>query len=391
MTLRVKEWIVLGAGPHGVHMTCSLLNAGIPHRDILLLDRYPEPLYAWTRRTGVLGMDYLRSTVVHHLDVCPWSLERYAKERYGKPENWSARPYQRPAYQLFQEHCRWVMAKYRIDNAYSQVEVESVRREIDGTFLVQAGDRAFRGRNLILCLGQPKPRYPEWVEPGDPRVYHLLGEAESPSERDVRMVVLGAGMSGAQFCLDRARGHSMTLLTPHPLRTHDFDADPCWIGPKCLNEDFWSLTAEEKRKTIAEARQPGTLNDQVFQDLTRAISDGEIQFRLATVQGMTPGGLYLNDGSTLAFDRLVLATGFEKNRPGGRLVSNLINELQLPTASCGYPLTDSNLQWTEGLFVTGGLAELTLGPVSRNITGARSAAKLITQCLSKEKKLCLSR
>jgi hypothetical protein len=96
-------------------------------------------------------------------------------------------------------------------------------------------------------------------------------------------------------------------------------------------------------------------------------------------------------GSPLACDNFVLATGFQKTRPGGSLVKELINELHLPTSTCGFPLTDPDLQWAEGLFVTGGLAELTLGPVSRNITGARSAAKIITTCARKGKQLCLSR
>lgn len=60
-------------------------------------------------------------------------------------------------------------------------------------------------------------------------------------------------------------------------------------------------------------------------------------------------------------------------------------ELSLPCAACGYPLVDRALRWhgsADGpspLFVTGPLAELEVGPVSRNIQGARLAARRITQ------------
>ena len=39
---------------------------------------------------------------------------------------------------------------------------------------------------------------------------------------------MGAGMTGAQFSLSRCEEASITLLGSHPLRTHDFDADPCF-------------------------------------------------------------------------------------------------------------------------------------------------------------------
>jgi hypothetical protein len=39
------------------------------------------------------------------------------------------------------------------------------------------------------------------------------------------------------------------------------------------------------------------------------------------------------------------------------------------------------LQWGPGLYVTGALAELEMGPISRNISGARQAAERIVNSL----------
>ena len=61
------------------------------------------------------------------------------------------------------------------------------------------------------------------------------------------------------------------------------------------------------------------------------------------------------------------------------MVDKLIAENDLPVADCGYPIVDKELQWHPGLYTTGPLAELELGPVSRNITGGRRAAERLVE------------
>ena len=55
----------------------------------------------------------------------------------------------------------------------------------------------------------------------------------------------------------------------------------------------------------------------------------------------------------------------------------LVRDHALPCAVCGYPLVDRHLRWHPRLHVSGPLAELELGPVARNIVGARRAAERI--------------
>lgn len=53
--------------------------------------------------------------------------------------------------------------------------------------------------------------------------------------------------------------------------------------------------------------------------------------------------------------------------------------LGLPGAPCGYPIVNRQLCWTPGLYVTGALAALEIGPVARHIIDARLAAtRLLT-------------
>ena len=76
-------------------------------------------------------------------------------------------------------------------------------------------------------------------------------------------------------------------------------------------------------------------------------------------------------------DLLILATGYDTRRPGGVWLDRAVERMSLPCAPCGFPIVAPNLEWRRGLFVSGPLAELELGPVSRNISGAhRTAARL---------------
>lgn len=87
--------------------------------------------------------------------------------------------------------------------------------------------------------------------------------------------------------------------------------------------------------------------------------------------------LSLVSGSTLQADHIILATGFETNRPGGAWLDAAINTYDLPIAEDGFPIVDYHLCWSRGLFVSGSLAELEIGPVARNFIGVKLAAERI--------------
>ncbi len=53
---------------------------------------------------------------------------------------------------------------------------------------------------------------------------------------------------------------------------------------------------------------------------------------------------------------IVLATGFTENRPGNGFISQVIEEFELKTATCGFPVIGPSLQWHERIFVTGPLS-----------------------------------
>lgn len=370
---RQREWIIVGAGLHGAHVACRLLDAGVAKQDLAMFDPRPRPLDLWQQRTEHLEMGYLRSTAVHHIDISPWSLINFVRERYPDDEDWCAPPYQRPRYDIFQKHCQWVVDKYGLEEVFLQSEVTSIKSGQRGGYRVVTDQGDWFTEKCVLALGQANPRLGSAQERD-----HLLSPSFCAVEPGQSIAVIGTGMTGAQFALSVAKRGVEVSLCGGPLnQLQDFDADPCWMGPRCLNDEFLRAHPNEKRGAILQARKPGSLNPQVHSEVIQAANSGKLRHYEGRPSKIDGSFLTLDSGLTLQVDRVVWATGFEPVRPGGPLVDALVKDLSLPTAPCGYPLTNDHLEWAPGLYVTGGLAELTLGPIARNIAGARNAGKLI--------------
>ncbi|MEM6931604.1 MAG: hypothetical protein AAF602_32030, partial [Myxococcota bacterium] len=174
-------------------------------------------------------------------------------------------------------------------------------------------------------------------------------------------------------------GREVHLLARHGPREHQFDADPGWVGPKRMRGFAATKDRGERRQMIRQARHAGSVPPDVNRALRRAIQDGRIQFHQGEpepIEGPPEMALRVG-GQRIVVEGMLLATGFEARRPGGSLVDGLIERHALPCAECGYPMVDTHLRWHPRVFVTGPLAELEIGPVARNIVGARRAADRI--------------
>ena len=166
-------------------------------------------------------------------------------------------------------------------------------------------------------------------------------------------------------------------MTRHGFRIHQFDSDPVWLGPRVRIDFDRHRQTSRRREIITEARHRGSIPPDVSLALRRALKEEKIIWDQQIVEEVFSSdeilGIQFQDGRVVEADRILLATGFSPVRPGGKMVKELADYADLPCAECGFPIVDASLRWHKRVRVSGPLAELEVGPVSRNIAGARMA------------------
>ena len=388
------EWVIIGGGIHGVHLAVRLIGeARIPKTRIRIIDPAPSLLHAWHRCSMNTGMTFLRSPSVHNLDIEPFSLLNFADAKTGctRRELFKA-PYNRPSVQLFSEHCAHVISKYDLNSIHIKDLATDISLSCDGVHVQLEEGRPLKAQRALLAMGtSAHPRSPAWAANllvSGMQIHHIFehGFNLKLTEWPERVAVVGAGLSGAQAAIRLATGgRTVHLISRHAIREHQFDSDSGWVGPKNMRGYKAIKSSKKRREVIKSARHLGSIPSDIHRKLKSCIHAGTIQWHTGEVSATA-----VNDGAVLdvgdasiPVDALLLATGFEQNRPGGLLVDRLITRHALPCSDCGFPVTDKNLRWHPRLYVSGPLAELEIGPVSRNIAGARRAAERIVPAASR--------
>jgi cation diffusion facilitator CzcD-associated flavoprotein CzcO len=383
------DWVIIGGGPHGVHVAARLrAQMGIAADRLCIVDPNPQLLHRWTVNTARTGMRHLRSPVVHHLDIDPFSLRHYAG-RSRRQLGLLAPPYERPALTLFNRHCEKVVTQWGLADAHIETRAEAFGVD-DAAAWVETPKGRIEARNILLAISAcEQPDWPSWahdLKSANPDCVRHIFDASDPLAglpRTKRVTVVGGGITAAQTAMRLVgKGHdSVTLLCRHPFREHQFDSDPGWIGPKNMRAFERESDFGRRRQMILEARHRGSLPPDVHRRLRQHIHRGRVQSlsgAIETTRRDAEGNLVLTGTmGTHATDVVLLATGFRRERPGGALIDKVASELNLPCASCGYPIVDAHLRWHPRIRVTGALAELELGPTARNLVGARAAAERI--------------
>lgn len=375
------DWLIIGGGIHGVHIAVRLIGeAGVPPERLAIVDPGDRLLSRWRSCTTTTGMTHLRSPSVHHLDLSPHALHQFAGRRKHRAPGLFAHPYDRPAIGLFNKHCDRVIETYGLAELHIQARAVDCSVDHDRVGVRLDCGREIEASDIVLALGaSEQPAWPTWAQRGDDRVHHVFEpEFEGWPSRPETVAVVGGGISAAQIALRLLdEGHRVHLISRHPMRVHQFDSDPGWIGPKLMTGFSKERDIDRRRALIRDARHRGSVPPDVHRPLRRAIELHRIHWHEDQVVGIEVGrdglDLRLGTGERLEVERLLLATGFASHRPGGAMVDALVASASLPCAQCGYPIVDAGLRWHPRVHVSGPLAELELGPVSRNIVGARRA------------------
>lgn len=389
------EWIIVGGGIQGITMATFLLNREKTSIDKLaIIDPHSEPLENWKRCTNIISMPYLRSPSVHHLDVEPFSLQAFVK---SNSHDWNTAfygRYKRPSLQAFNEHCEHIIDDLLLHKAWIQGRVRKANRMENGWSVELHNGQKLRGKNLVLAIGiSEQPSWPEWAEKlkqeSDSSVYHIF-DTDLPDFEQLKypFTIIGGGITSVHLAIKLSTLFPMdvTLLKRHPFRLYDFDSDPAWLGPK-NQQSFRKLVSYKKRREqIIDARHRGSIPRDLHVKLLHCLQQGRLHIADEQVEQAV-----VSNGQVMLYDdqdnmihqtgTVLLATGFKPTLPGKEWLTPMIHKHHLQCAECGYPIISKSLQWGPDLYVTGALAELEMGPIARNISGARQAAERIVSSL----------
>ncbi|MBG79517.1 MAG: hypothetical protein CMJ39_02260 [Phycisphaerae bacterium] len=387
------NWLIIGGGIHGVHIAARLLEEGnVDREDLRIVDPGEQLLDRWRSCTATTGMTHLRSPAVHHLGIEYGSLRRFAGKQKNRMPRHFVPPFDRPSIALFNAHCDELEKNFGLAELHIKDRATKCSIDCDKAVVTLASREQLEVQNVILAIGaSEQPHWPDWAPRTHPQVHHVFepGFDDWPDTPRSVMIV-GGGISSGHVALRFLKeGHEVHLVSRHPLREHQFDSDPGWLGVKyassfCRTDDF-----DERRSLINSARNRGSVPPDMGRALRRAIARQQLHWHEDEVSEVIEDDekleVSLKTGSELAVDGIYLATGFTPGRPGGSMVDELIESASLPCAQCGYPIVDPALRWHPRLYVTGPLAELELGPVSRNIAGARRAGDRIVDSIRSKK------
>ncbi|MEN8700283.1 FAD/NAD(P)-binding protein [Bacillus infantis] len=388
----MKEWVIVGGRIQGVTLAAFLLRKKkVSLEGLSIIEPHHEPLSNWKHCTAAISMPYLRSPSVHHIDEGPFSLQKFA----GNTEQTGAYfgRYKRPSLKLFNEHCQHVIQDTEMKDSWVQGRViEAMETEGGWRVALQEG-RTLETKNLAIAIGiGEQPLLPEWAislkEEGCPSIYLFEKGMPVLEHLQVPITVLGGGISAVHLAISLSTQYpgQAALLKRYPFRVHDFDSDPGWLGSK-KQYGFRKLESwNEKRRQIIKARNKGSLPFDLLAKIKHLAREdklhlidghvGRAEWSGKDISMFNEKGELIHQTGTV-----VLATGFQAGLPGKEWLTPFIENHSLPCAKCGYPIVGHSLQWSRGLYVTGALAELEIGPIARNISGARQAAERITSSL----------
>ena len=354
----------------------------------------------WNQRFQGLEIPYLRSPAVHHPDPYAGELRNFAENRRDELYD----PYGRPGTVLFHDFCQSVAKRWQLQDCVTAAKVVDLQYQRDlrcYPFRLQLDTgHQIQARRVVLATGAGPKRLPEWVEQIRAYPHERLCHSDSiclPEQAIAGQTILivGNGLSSAHLAVGAVkRGAQVIMMARRRFYDKLFDADPGWLGPKFLKQ-FEAESSWHKRYTmIQDARDGGSVTPELMFKLRRLERQGQLKFYeqcevdSAHWQGehwqihcrTSETHLCLTD---LPIHHIWLATGTRNDLRSHPLLQNIQRQFPVEWVQ-GLPILDEHLRWPGcELFLMGAGAALRLGPVARNLAGARMASDRIVPAMTK--------
>ncbi|WP_436861030.1 NAD(P)-binding domain-containing protein [Staphylococcus caeli] len=373
----MSSWTIIGGGIQAVTIALKLKSLGLKTSQLTIIDPHPSLCDQFNNYTERIEMPYLRSPCVHHVHPNPFHLNQFAKKQQFTHASYG--PYKRPNRDMFMQHTHELIHRYDLNASHIQGKATQIKHE-HSTWHVQYNDRHWvQSTHVIVAFGcNHQPYIPEMFDQ-QPDVSHIF---DNPQYTHASHVV-GSGISAAHLTLkslNKQPHAQIHLWTNKPFEVHDFDADTGWLGPKNMNH-FKNLHSNEHRYALLKKeRHKGSMPKELELRLKKHIKQGRLTHHINTLVDIKQHHL-ITEQYCMPYDHILLATGFKDNIMQQPLIEQLVHQYQAPVSSCGLPSITPSLEWLPNLYVSGGLADLELGPFARNIMGGREAALRITESL----------
>lgn len=370
------KWTIVGGGIHAITIALKLKSLGIDNKDLKIIDPHDVFCHQFDKRTNDISMPFLRSPIVHHVHPNPFHLKQYYKKHdyaggvYGH--------YKRPQREMFMHHIYELIENYNLTECHIKDSAVDIKKT-DETWLIslESGEEINSDVVVIASGCNHQLKIPNMYK-GQEDIQHIFQETDIQYKSTSH--VIGSGISAAHLTLKliyNDEDKHVHLWTNKPLEVHDFDADPGWLGPKNMTEFSKVSCSNKKMDIILKERHKGSMPRELYLRLKRYIKMGRLTIHENEIEKIKNHHIQTKDGTEIYYDHILLATGFDNTLLTQPILNSLIHEYKAPLTECGYPEISKNLEWLPNLFVSGGLADLELGPFARNIMGGREAAKKI--------------
>jgi putative flavoprotein involved in K+ transport len=300
--------VVIGAGPAGLAAAAMLQRGGM---EVVVLER-AEVGAVWRTR-----YDRLHLHTVRWLSCLPgWRMPR----SFGK---W-------PARDRVVEYLQGYAERHRLD-VRSRVYVSSIARAEDG-WSVSTPVGAYPAERVVVATGYSNvPFVPDWPGVFAGEIVHSADYRNPAPYRGRRVLVVGAGNSGAEIAVDVADGGAAQVLlavrTAPSIVRRDVLGFPSqvlgiatghlpvsvvdWVGRTLRRISIPDLTpyglpAPARPYTDFLRRRVIPILDVGVVD---AVRDGRVQV-VAALDRFDDGAAVLADGSRLQVDAVIAATGY---------------------------------------------------------------------------------
>ncbi|NER38847.1 MAG: lysine N(6)-hydroxylase/L-ornithine N(5)-oxygenase family protein [Oscillatoria sp. SIO1A7] len=399
-TVEKVDIAIVGAGPHALTLVTHLLQKKESMRNsFAVLDPAGDWLQQWQHQFAAYEILHLRSPAVHHPDPDPYALRTFAESRLQE----LFPPYDLPGTQLFQDFCQDAIRRWELQGRVIPARVqhiELVEQQRRTAFrLGMADGRVLTAKRVVLAIAGGSPNLPKWARtlpfayPSDRLLHSDRVDLRGLRLAGERVLIVGSGLTSGHLALGAiARGAQAILMARRTFYEKLFDADPGWLGPKYLKGFHAEPSWENRWQMIQSARNGGSITPAIFTKLRRLEWEGKLSFyEHCEVESAEWKGdawkVTCNQSDACdriadqPIDRIWLATGSTLDVNHWALLSDIRAAHPLPVVN-GLPVLDPDLRWAGcNLFVMGGAAALQLGPVARNLFGARLASERIVPAL----------